>query len=77
MDYRGCEGQKVPETTEMRKVNYGLALARLKLDGFVSLDAGPARPRVSITRPVMSDIKQWLVNVRYRGGRPSRLKFSI
>ena len=58
------EGLPVPEATDMSKVAFGLGLARLRLDGFCSLDAGPARRGIFVTRPVISDGKQLVVNAR-------------
>ncbi len=37
------EGLDVPEVTDPDGVNYALGLAKLRVDGFVSLDAGPTR----------------------------------
>ena len=60
------EGLDVPEATDISKVNYSLGLAKLRLDGFVSLDAGPARRGILITRPVISGGRQLVVNARCR-----------
>jgi hypothetical protein len=62
------EGLKVPEATDMSKVNYAMGLAKLRLDGFASLDAGPARRGILITRPVISDGRQLIVNARCLDG---------
>jgi hypothetical protein len=64
----GREGLKVPEANDMGKVNYALGLAKLRQDGFVSLDAGPARRGVIITRPVISDGERLVINARCRDG---------
>ncbi|MDP6438839.1 MAG: hypothetical protein QGH74_04310, partial [Candidatus Brocadiia bacterium] len=62
------EGLPVPEATDTRCVEYDLGLARLRLDGFASLDAGPARRGILITRPVISDGTRLVVNARCNGG---------
>jgi hypothetical protein len=64
----GREGLKVPEANDMGKVNYALGLAKLRLDGYVSLDAGPVRRGIVITRPVMSDGNRLVINARCRDG---------
>ena len=58
------EGLTVPEAHDITKVNYGLGLVKLRIDGFCSLDAGPARPGIFITRPLISDGKQLVANIR-------------
>lgn len=58
------EGVKAPEATDISKVNYGLGLAKLRLDGFASLDAGCERPGILITRPLISDGTKLVVNAR-------------
>ena len=60
------EGVKAPEATDISKVNYGLGLAKLRLDGFASLDAGYARQGILITRPLISDGTKLQVNARCR-----------
>jgi len=61
------EGLNVPEATDINKVAYALGLAKLRLDGFCSLAAGPARRGILITRPVISDGKQLVVNAKCQG----------
>ena len=58
------EGVKSPEATDISLVHYGLGLAKLRLDGFASLDAGYARPGILITRQLISDGTNLLVNAR-------------
>ena len=62
------EGLEVPEANDQSKVEYALGLAKLRLDGFVSLDAGPARRGIFITRPLISDGTSLQVNARCHGG---------
>ena len=62
------EGLAVPEATDITKVNYSLGLAKLRLDGFCSLDAGPARRGIFITRPLISDGTKLVVNARCHPG---------
>lgn len=62
------EGVKAPEATDLSLVRYGLGLAKLRLDGFASLDAGYARPGILITRPIISDGTELLVNARCKNG---------
>ncbi len=45
------EGLDVPEATDINEVAYGLGLAKLRADGFCSLEAGPARDGIVVTRP--------------------------
>ena len=58
------EGVKAPEATDISLVSYGLGLAKLRLDGFTSLDAGYERPGILITRHLISDGKKLIVNAR-------------
>jgi hypothetical protein len=69
------EGLQVPEVsigtwggTDNPKVNYALGLAKLRLDGFVSLDARAPRRGILITRPLISEGKQLVINARCRDG---------
>jgi hypothetical protein len=61
------EGLNVPEATDLNKVEYSLGLAKLRLDGFASLDAGPARRGIIITRPLITDGVSLIINARCRG----------
>ena len=56
------EGVKVREATDLSAVNYALGLAKLRLDGFVSLTAGPVRPGILVTRPLLSDGTRLVAN---------------
>ena len=60
------EGVKAPEATDMSLVKYGLGLAKLRIDGYASLDAGYERPGVLITRYLISDGSKLVINVRCR-----------
>lgn len=62
------EGVRAPEATDISLVNYGLGLAKLRLDGFASLDAGYERPGILITRPLISDGTRLVVNARCKYG---------
>jgi len=53
----------VPEATDPSKVEYGMGLARLRLDGFASLDSG-VRPGILITRHFMSGGTKLIINAR-------------
>jgi hypothetical protein len=54
--YINCsvEGLDVPEARDVTKVGFFLGLAKLRLDGFCSLNAGPVREGILITRPLAS-----------------------
>lgn len=60
------EGVKAPEATDISVVEYALGLSKLRLDGFVSMDAGWARPGILITRPLISAGTRLIVNARCR-----------
>jgi hypothetical protein len=48
------EGLDVPEAKDVSKVGFFLGLAKLRLDGFCSLNAGPVREGILITRQLAS-----------------------
>ncbi|MFH1009304.1 MAG: hypothetical protein V1800_17655 [Candidatus Latescibacterota bacterium] len=54
--------KEVPEAYQIDKVRMSIGLARLRLDGFVSLDT-TIREGVLFTRPVVPDGKHLRVNV--------------
>ena len=58
------EGLNVPEANDKSLARMGLGLAKLRLDGFASLEAGYARPGIVITRPLISDGSKLVVNAR-------------
>lgn len=63
----GVEGLDVPEATDLDRVDYGIGLARMRLDGFVSLDAG-VRPGILITRHFISNGTQLTANAKCCSG---------
>ena len=52
----------VPEARDLDEVRYGLGLAKLRRDGFVSIDAGPVREGVVVTRVMRTDGKRLELN---------------
>ncbi len=58
------EDLPVPEAHDMSQVDYGLGLAKMRLDGFVSLSANAVRPGIFITRPIISSGNRLVVNAR-------------
>ena len=58
------EGLSVPEANDLSMAQSGLGLARLRLDGFASLDASQAREGMVITRPFISDGEMLIINAR-------------
>jgi hypothetical protein len=56
------EGLNVPEATSMEHVEYSLGLSTLRLNGFVSLDAGPVREGILITRVLQTESRNLSVN---------------
>lgn len=62
------EGLQVPEVVDRSNVNYALGLAKLRLDGFVSLDVRSPRRGILITRPLIFEGMQLIVNARGHSG---------
>jgi hypothetical protein len=62
------EGMTVPEALSMEHVSYALGLAKMRLDGFVSLDAGSVREGILITRALRTDALNLKVNARCGAG---------
>ena len=62
------EGLEHPEISDPSLVRFGLGLARLRKDGFVSLDAGAVREGLLVTRPLFSDGENLLINARCKPG---------
>jgi len=62
------EGLQEPEVLDRKNVNYALGLVKLRLDGFASLDARTPRRGILITRPLISDGTQLMVNARCQAG---------
>jgi hypothetical protein len=63
-----AEGLDVPESGNLEAVNYGIGLAKMKRDRFVSLAAGPARTGILVTRPIFPVGKKLIVNVKCQPG---------
>ena len=57
------EGLDAPEAKNTDLVQYGLGLAKLRLDGFISIDAGAVREGVLISRTLRTDGRQLVLNV--------------
>jgi len=62
------EGLDAPEVHDMKHVGYGLGLARMRLDGFASLDTSPVREGIVVTRPFISDGEQLIINAEVDPG---------
>ncbi len=60
------EGLGVPEARDVSRVSFDLGLAVLKVDRFCSLDAGPVREGIVITKPLESDGTTLMVNAECR-----------
>lgn len=61
------EGLDVPEANDLSKVVYSMGLAKLRMDGFVSLDTG-VRPGILITRYFISNGIKLEVNACCKDG---------
>jgi hypothetical protein len=62
------EGLDAPEVHDPDAVGYCLGLAKLRRDGFASLDAGPVRRGIVVTRPLISPGTRLVVNARCASG---------
>jgi len=62
------EGLDTPEATEPSEVAYCMGLAKLRADGFCSLEAGPARDGILVTRPLISHGEHLVINAACRQG---------
>jgi hypothetical protein len=58
----GYEGLEVPEARDINEVSYGIGLAKLRADGYCSLEAGPARDGIFVTRPLISTGERLVIN---------------
>jgi len=56
------EGLKAPEVTNKEHVEYALGLSKLRLNGFVSIDAGSEREGILITRALRTDNRKLQIN---------------
>lgn len=62
------EGLDVPEGRDPGEVGYGLGLAKLRRDGFASIEANAVRRGIFITRPLISGGTRLVVNAKCRAG---------
>ncbi len=69
----GKENLDHPEMRDLSTVQFALGLARLRRDGFCSLDTSDVRPGVVGTRPVNSPGTTLLLNARCRPGGSIRI----
>ena len=60
------EGLDVPEAKTMDMVDYGLGLAKMKKDRFVSLSSAEAREGVVVTPPISKSGPRLVINARTR-----------
>ena len=60
------EGLKAPEVDDHGAVGYALGLAKLRRDGFVSLDAGDVREGSIVTRQLLTEGGRLVLNARVR-----------
>ena len=67
------EGLDVPEAHDMNLVDYGLGLATIKRDRFVSIGAAEAREGVVVTPAVFSNGRRLVVNVLVHNGGSLRV----
>ena len=63
-----AEGLDAPEAHDHSAVEYALGLARLRRDGFVSLDAGEMREGSIVTRPLHTEGGRLALNAQVRPG---------
>ena len=61
------EGLDHPEATDPDLIRFGLGLARLRKDGFVSFDAGSVREGMLVTRPFSSEGESLTINAKCGG----------
>jgi hypothetical protein len=62
------EGLDVPEARDFSQVEYCLGLAKLRFDGYCSLEAGPARDGIFVTRPLISKGNHLQINASCAAG---------
>ncbi len=62
------EGLTLPEAQDLELIRQGIGLARLRLNGFVSLRAGSVREGLLVTRPVAVDGRYLEINAQCRPG---------
>ena len=61
------EGLEAPEAGDLARVGYGIGLATIGLDRFVSLDTGPVREGVLVSRPLRTNGSHLQINAACRG----------
>lgn len=62
------EGIDHPEARDMSRVGYHLGLAKMRLDGFVSLDTSPHREGILVTRPFFPEGNRLVINAQVAAG---------
>lgn len=62
------EGLSVPEAAGVDAAQYGLGVARMRRDGYVSIDAGAAREGVMVTRALRTESRCLTLNAACRNG---------
>ncbi len=62
------EGLDHPEAKDMANVGYYLGLAKMRLDGFVSLDTSPHREGILVTRPFFPEGNRLVINAKVEEG---------
>lgn len=63
------EGIDHPEARDLSRIGYHLGLAKMRLDGFVSLKSSPYREGILVTRPFFPEGNRLVMNARVeRGG---------
>jgi hypothetical protein len=71
-----AEGLEHPEVHATEKVRFGLGLAIMKRDRFVSLDTGPVREGVLVSRPVRPRGSELVINAACREGGSVRAELT-
>jgi len=57
-----------PEVHDFSKVGYALGLAKLRVDGFASMEASRVREGIVVTRPFLSDGTALAINAKVEEG---------
>ena len=68
------EGIIHPELDDPDKTEFSLGLAKMRRDGFASLDTNPYREGIVVTKPVVSLGNKLLINARCRPGGSIRVE---
>lgn len=72
----GREGIQAREVTDPSSIECGVLLAKMRLDGFASLEAQQARAGIVITRPLISDGSKLIVNACCNDGGSIRAEIT-